>query len=93
MKGCDRTTLDQVDGKVKLKLHVGHHSEMITLCTMNLTDDANILLGYDWLWIHNPQIDWESGTFTLNKCPGSCLDKWDKELIAVCKNIDGNQII
>ena len=46
---------------------------------MNLTDDTDLLQGYDWLQHHNPQIDWESGTFTLKKCPDSCLNKWDRQ--------------
>ena len=47
---------------------------------MNLTDDDNILLGHDWLQIHNPHINWANGAITLNKCSDSCLDKWYKEL-------------
>ena len=79
VKGCNWTVLDQVDGQAKLELHIGHHLEMITLWTMNLTD-MDILLGYDWLQHHNPQIDWKHGTFALKKCPDLCLDKWDRGL-------------
>ena len=80
MEGCNHTILDQVDGQVRLKLLIGHHSETITLWTMNLSDDMDILLGYDWLQCHNPQIDWEQGTFALEKCPNLCLNQWDKKL-------------
>ena len=56
VEGCNHTVLDQVDGRVQLRLHVGHHAETITLWTMNLTDDTDLLLGYDWLSHHNPHI-------------------------------------
>ena len=91
VEGCNHTLLDHVDGRVQLQLSIGHHKEIITLWTMNLTDDADLLLGYDWLLCHNPQIDWESGTFTLEKCPlprvgpvrqaaDQCLGVWDQTL-------------
>ena len=73
VEGCNHTLLDHVDGRVQLQLSIGHHKEIITLWTMNLTDDADLLLGYDWLLCHNPQIDWENGTFTLEKCPLLCI--------------------
>ena len=45
VEGCNHTVLDQVDGRVQLRLHIGLHAETITLWTMNLTDDTDILLG------------------------------------------------
>ena len=80
--GCNSTILNQVDGQVRCKvhIHVGHHSETIILWTMNLTDDAHILLGHDWLQYHNPQVDWKGGTFTLDSSDNSSLSKWDKKL-------------
>ena len=91
VEGCNHTLLDHVDGRVQLQLSIGHHKEIITLWTMNLTDDADLLLGYDWLLCHNPQIDWENGTFTLEKClllriepvrqaDDQCLGIWDQAL-------------
>ena len=58
VEGCNHTVLDQVDGRVQIQLHVGHHAENITLWTMNLTDDTDLLLGYDWLREYNPIINW-----------------------------------
>ena len=69
VEGCNHTVLDQVDGRVQLQLHVSRHTETITPWTMNLTDDTDLLLGYDWLRRHNPQIDWERGVCNLEKCP------------------------
>ena len=91
VEGCNHTVLDQVDGRVQLRLRVGHHAETITLWTMNLTDDTDLLLGYDWLRRHNPHIDWKEGTCYLEKCPEPCdglnrdaadshLGKWDRRL-------------
>ena len=91
VEGCNHTILDQVDGKVQFRLHIGHHAETITLWTMNLTDDTDLLLGYDWLRRHNPRINWEEGTCTLKQCSepriglnrsaaDSCLGKWDRRL-------------
>ena len=91
VEGCNHTVLDQVDGKVQLRMHVGRHAETITLWIMNLTDETDLLLGYDWLKRHNPHIDWKEGTCDHEKCPephiglnrnaaDSCLGKWDRRL-------------
>ncbi|KAH8918277.1 hypothetical protein BT69DRAFT_1225707, partial [Atractiella rhizophila] len=30
------------------------------------------ILGYNWLFNHNPSIDWRGGTIKLDRCPTSC---------------------
>ena len=91
VEGCNHTILDQVDGRVQLQLRISHHKETITLWIMNLTDDADLLLGYDWLLHHSPQINWGKGTCNCENCPEPhvdlnrnmadlCLGRWDQEL-------------
>ena len=37
---------------------IGEHVETITLWTMDLSEDSQVILGYDWLQGHNSTIDW-----------------------------------
>ena len=62
VEGCNSTTLDHVDGKVEACLTIGEHVETITLWTMDLSEDTQVILGYDWLHGHNPTVDWKMGT-------------------------------
>ena len=79
VEGCNNTILDHIDGKVEVRLRIGDHEEARTLWTMNLVDDASILLGYDWLTFHNPTIEWDKGTCTFNRCPSHCLSRWPRK--------------
>lgn len=51
-----------------IKLHVGpHHSEMISFIVL---DDCrhSLILGYDWLFKHNPSTDWVKPSLTFSRC-------------------------
>ncbi|EGN95672.1 hypothetical protein SERLA73DRAFT_60278, partial [Serpula lacrymans var. lacrymans S7.3] len=32
----------------------------------------NLILGWTWLFKHNPEIDWQTGVVTLSRCPQEC---------------------
>ena len=49
VEGCNSTILDHVDGMVEMCLIIGEHVETITFWTMDLSEDAQVILGYDWL--------------------------------------------
>src|SRR6266705_4702944 len=34
--------------------------------------DNQMLLGLDWLAVHNPDVDWKKGSVMLNRCPKKC---------------------
>ena len=80
VEGCNSTILDHVDGKVEACLAIGEHVETITLWTMDLSEDSQVILGYDWLQGHNPTIDWKLGACKFDNCSGQCLEKWDPNL-------------
>jgi len=47
-----------------LELSIGAHSERLPLAITHLSTHA-IFLGYDWLKVHNPAINWKEGTIKL----------------------------
>ena len=80
VEGCNSTILDHVDGKVEACLTIGEHVETIILWTMDLSEDSQVILGYDWLQGHNPTIDWKKGACKFDNCSGQCLERWDPNL-------------
>ena len=59
-----------------LQLQVGDHIERIDLGVTNL-GKTEIFLGHDWLKLHNPLIDWQTGLIEFTRCPSSCYPKID----------------
>jgi hypothetical protein len=53
-------------------LQIDEHEERIKLDITKLGNHS-IILGYQWLKIHNPEIDWPRGTLTFMHCPRECL--------------------
>ena len=47
---------------------------------MDLSEDSQVILGYDWLHGHNPTIDWKKGTCNFDSCSRRCLERWDPNL-------------
>lgn len=72
VKGCNKTTVNHIDGRVEAHLSINGHQKWMTLWVMNLIEDASILLGFNWLHNHNPSIDWEKETCMVNQCPFTC---------------------
>ncbi|OAX31689.1 hypothetical protein K503DRAFT_703315 [Rhizopogon vinicolor AM-OR11-026] len=35
----------------------------------------SVIIGIDWLRFHNPEIDWNTGRFSLSRCPIKCRSK------------------
>jgi hypothetical protein len=43
-----------------------------------------VIIGYNWLRKHNPEIDWEKGELKFSRCPPACKrarlqEEWDEE--------------
>ena len=53
---------------------VGTHTKDIVASVADIRED-DVILDIDWLWHHNPEIYWTSGTVHFTCCPGSCKDK------------------
>lgn len=51
----------------RLRLVAGSHSEQIDLAVTGTGSD--IVLGHDWLRLHNPNINWQQGGVTFDRCP------------------------
>ena len=52
-------------------LSCGTHIERLELGVTRLGTEK-IFLGHDWLRLHNPQIDWQTGIVEFNRCPSLC---------------------
>ncbi|KAJ7674368.1 hypothetical protein B0H17DRAFT_946543 [Mycena rosella] len=33
---------------------------------------SNVIIGFNWLKQHNPNIDWQKGEITFSRCPPEC---------------------
>ena len=53
---------------VSLILHYKNHSERTTFAVHGL-GKQKLILGYSWLWKHNPEIDWVTQEVKMSRCP------------------------
>jgi hypothetical protein len=56
---------------VELIIRIKDHVERLLLAVTNL-GKSKIFIGYEWLKLHNPSIDWKNGTIQLDRCPSVC---------------------
>ena len=61
----------QMTRYVEVVLQIEDHEERIRLPVLTLKS-ANVFLGYSWLKLHNPSIDWLAGNVLFDRCPDSC---------------------
>ncbi|EGO00939.1 hypothetical protein SERLA73DRAFT_71906 [Serpula lacrymans var. lacrymans S7.3] len=67
--GTNRIFIDQVWAEqiglplVKLDVSIPVH---------NIDGKINLILGWTWLFKHNPEINWQTGVVTLSRCPQEC---------------------
>ena len=54
-----------------LKMQIGGHSEQITF-RVTETGSSNIILGLEWLKIHDPLVNWSKGKLFFINCPSQC---------------------
>src|SRR5579863_5314313 len=55
------------------------HQETLEIAITN-TGKHNILLGTDWLKVHNPSIDWQTSNIRLDRCSDTCTTKQPQDL-------------
>jgi hypothetical protein len=52
-------------------LHYEQHSEHTQLAVTRLGKQS-LILGYNWLRNHNPEIDWQTKDVKMSRCPVQC---------------------
>ncbi|QSS48817.1 hypothetical protein I7I53_08944 [Histoplasma capsulatum var. duboisii H88] len=68
LQGLGETSLGRVDTETDpMIMKIGDHEETVQF-DVTETGEYNIILGYPWLWRHNPEINWREGTIRLTKC-------------------------
>ena len=50
---------------------VQDHVERMQLAVMN-TGNTDLFIGLEWLWRHNPSINWKKSQILFNRCPADC---------------------
>src|SRR6266568_3679373 len=55
----------------KIFMKVGKHVELIEALVLDIGHN-DMLLGLDWLAVHNPSVDWKRGTLDFIRCPKFC---------------------
>src|ERR1700760_501300 len=56
---------------VVLRMRIREHEERIQLAVTQLKGH-DLFLGYEWLELHNPSIDWRAKTLQFSNCPRAC---------------------
>jgi hypothetical protein len=57
-----------------IQIRMLDHIEIITLVVTN-TSRFGVIIGFDWLWKHNPTINWTKKKLSLDNCPAECFRK------------------
>ena len=63
--------IGKIEEYVEEMMTINSHEEKTKFYIADIGDD-DIILGIQWLKIHNPEIDWTRGTIHLKKCTGQC---------------------
>ena len=56
---------------MELIVRIKDHVEKLILAVTDL-GKSKIFIGYEWLKLHNPSIDWKDGTIIFDRCPKIC---------------------
>jgi hypothetical protein len=60
-----------ITGIADVILHYEQHSERTQLAITRLGKQS-LILGYNWLHNHNPEIDWQTKDVKMSRCPLQC---------------------
>ena len=68
---------------VRLRLTVQDHTEVFPFAVTD-TGKNDIIIGFNWLQQHNPEINWAEGSLSFSRCPAACKrarlqEQWDEE--------------
>src|SRR6185369_6033278 len=59
------------DKEASFTLELPYHASHTRALVYNI-GKSDILLGKDWLKIHNPEINWKTGQYEFTRCPSQC---------------------
>jgi hypothetical protein len=73
----------QITHVVRLRIMVQDHTEVFPFAITD-TGKSDVIIGYNWLRKHNPEIDWEKNELKFTRCPPACKrarlqEEWDEE--------------
>ena len=68
-QGSVRYTMIQ---KIRIMTLDGHFHEELSELYVTTLGDQDIILGTDWLRMHNPEVDWAGPQITFTRCPPTC---------------------
>ena len=71
---ADGTKNGEVTKVVPLEIEINRYTEQLEVTVTNL-DGTDMILGYDWLFKHNSEVNWKNGTIRFTRCPGYCTIK------------------
>ncbi|KAF9803489.1 hypothetical protein IEO21_09671 [Rhodonia placenta] len=54
-----------------LQIQIGDHIEKTVFMVMDIGPE-DVIVGLDWLCKHNPEINWETDSLKLSRCPEMC---------------------
>ena len=77
VRAVDGRVFGTVSHSVMVRLCVGEHSEDISLDVIDLGDGRQVILGYPWLQVHDPLVNWADRTvnFRSHYCRQNCLPR------------------
>jgi hypothetical protein len=55
----------------RMPLQVQDHAEIFSFAVTD-TGKSNMIIGFNWLKQHNPEIDWQKQTLHFSRCPAAC---------------------
>src|SRR5713101_7570723 len=80
IRNADDTTnkLGQITHQVFLAVKTQDHQEVLRLYVSDIGED-DLLLGYNWLRRHNPNIDWQQPHIDFSRCNFQCQLSMDEK--------------
>jgi hypothetical protein len=61
----------EISEVVEVILWYDSHAECAQF-TVTQLGQQNMILGFTWLWEHNPEVDWQLQTVWMSQCPPRC---------------------
>jgi hypothetical protein len=61
----DEKSKIKITGRSTVKLQIGNHIEILKILIAPIAH--HLILGLKWLQLHNPTVNWSSGSFTFNE--------------------------
>jgi hypothetical protein len=55
----------------ELVMTIGDHVETLTFAITNI-GSSDVIIGFSWLKLHNPLVNWRTGKLCFMNCPSSC---------------------